>query len=308
MTEHLIIRIAMHEAAAGERARIADGRASDHGRGRAAKRSPMRTAIVAVAAGVLAIVAGYTLIDFSSGESAQESTQDGVRVAKSQTQTNDRGPLEPAEGLSTNVATKVTADVANDVAEEKAAAVVTAAGDAKRVTTEQNEPDKRQTADARSTEPTPSPTPSSSAGSPRLHELVVATTPELAPEPTVVAPKATPKSKSKVADARVVRAQLSSGIQGNEPTGGLKLPVRVAGNKSRTVYYFSEVKDLNGQTVFHRWEREGSVLASIPFKVRGKRWRVYSNKKVTAHLAGNWRVVLADSKGKVLASTDFLVR
>jgi hypothetical protein len=111
-----------------------------------------------------------------------------------------------------------------------------------------------------------------------------------------------------ITDPRVLRAQLSAGIREKEPTVRLQSPIQVTGRSDRTIYFFSEVRDLGGQTLVHRWEREGRVLATIPFEIRGQRWRVYSRKTITPRMTGNWRVVLADSTGKELAGSAFSVR
>jgi ligand-binding SRPBCC domain-containing protein len=49
-------------------------------------------------------------------------------------------------------------------------------------------------------------------------------------------------------------------------------------------------------------------VASIPFEIRGPRWRFYSRKTITPRMTGRWRVVLVDPAGKELAGSDFLVR
>ena len=111
-----------------------------------------------------------------------------------------------------------------------------------------------------------------------------------------------------ITDPRVLRAQLSAGVKGKEPTARLQPPVQVTGRGDRTIYYFSEVRDFDGQTVFHRWEREGKVIASVPFKIGGQRWRFYSRKTINPDMTGDWRVVLTDSTGNKLAGSTFSVR
>jgi hypothetical protein len=111
-----------------------------------------------------------------------------------------------------------------------------------------------------------------------------------------------------IIDPRVSRAELSAGIRAKEPTVRLQSPIQVSGRESRTIYFFSEVRDFGGQTLLHRWERDGKVIATVPFNVRGDRWRFYSKKTLTPRMTGRWRVVLADSGGKELASTVFEVQ
>lgn len=109
------------------------------------------------------------------------------------------------------------------------------------------------------------------------------------------------------ADKRVARSHLTSNMRGREPTDRLGSSVTLAGRKGRTVFYFTELRDLAGHTVLHRWERNGKVVATLPFKVEGQRWRIYSSNTLTSNEKGNWRVVVADTQGTVLASQNFVV-
>jgi hypothetical protein len=108
-------------------------------------------------------------------------------------------------------------------------------------------------------------------------------------------------------DRRVARSLLTSNVRGREPADQLGSSVTLAGHKARTVFYFTELRDLAGHTVLHRWERNGKVVATLPFKVDGPRWRVYSSATLTSSKTGDWRVVVADTRGTVLASQHFVV-
>lgn len=107
-------------------------------------------------------------------------------------------------------------------------------------------------------------------------------------------------------DAGVVRSQLVSRVVGREPVDALQSPVSV-GAGGRNVYYFNEFRNLSGQTVTHRWEHNGQVMAAIPFKIEGNRWRVYSSKRIGENQRGAWRVSTVDKAGAVLARADFRV-
>jgi hypothetical protein len=104
----------------------------------------------------------------------------------------------------------------------------------------------------------------------------------------------------------VVRAQLASRVVGREPVDTLQSPVNVSVG-GRNVYYFNEFRNLSGQTVTHRWEHNGEVMAAIPFKIDGNRWRVYSIKRIGENQRGAWRVTTVDKAGAVLARAEFRV-
>lgn len=110
---------------------------------------------------------------------------------------------------------------------------------------------------------------------------------------------------SSAVDKHVTRSHLTSGMHGREPADRLESSVRLTGDERRIVFYFTELRDLAGHTVVHRWERNGQVLTVLPFKVEGPRWRVYSNITLTSSKRGHWRVAVADTRGTVLASQDF---
>jgi hypothetical protein len=95
----------------------------------------------------------------------------------------------------------------------------------------------------------------------------------------------------------VARAQFASGIQDREPVDGLtNLP-----NDKTQVYFFTELKDMTGTRVTHRWEYKGQVMAEQPFDVGGARWRVWSSKTFDPLWTGEWKVSVVDGNGATLA-------
>ncbi len=98
---------------------------------------------------------------------------------------------------------------------------------------------------------------------------------------------------SPVPDARVARAIFTTGIVDREPVDELAELPADAGE----VYFFTELRGLEGRTVSHRWEYEGRVMAEVPFAVGGDRWRVYSVKTMSPALVGKWTVMVVDESG-----------
>lgn len=99
----------------------------------------------------------------------------------------------------------------------------------------------------------------------------------------------------------VERALFTSTIENREPGD---VVVRVEG-APHDVYFFTELRQLSGHTVTHRWEYAGEVVAEVPFEVGGPRWRVYSKKQLVADQAGKWSVVVVDESGWVLHAEMF---
>ncbi|GMR07031.1 MAG: hypothetical protein BMS9Abin26_0033 [Gammaproteobacteria bacterium] len=63
------------------------------------------------------------------------------------------------------------------------------------------------------------------------------------------------------------------------------------------VYFFTELRQLKGKVIVHRWEYNGKVVSEVAFKVGGNRWRVYSKKSLRPDQQGKWTVVVVDDKG-----------
>lgn len=105
------------------------------------------------------------------------------------------------------------------------------------------------------------------------------------------------------ARGKVARAQLTSAIRQREPTDRLGPSIQGAGGKQ--LYYFTELRNMRGEVVSHRWEYEGRIVTEISFKIEGDSWRVYSQKQLTPATAGQWLVSVVDSKGQVIRSDSF---
>ncbi len=96
----------------------------------------------------------------------------------------------------------------------------------------------------------------------------------------------------------VARAQFASAMIDREPADDLQ---SIGGDAPRA-YFFTELRDMDGQTVTHRWTYNGEVKASVEFKVRGPRWRVYSSKNMVPEWTADWTVDVIDGSGNVVAT------
>lgn len=108
-------------------------------------------------------------------------------------------------------------------------------------------------------------------------------------------PEALNAAQAVVPDPRwqVARAQFTSGIKNREPVDR----VVVATDRLEAVYFFTDLRNLTGRTVTHRWRYEGKPVSLVPFKVGGARWRVYSKKVIDPDQVGEWSVTVLDESG-----------
>lgn len=95
----------------------------------------------------------------------------------------------------------------------------------------------------------------------------------------------------------VVRSAFTTEIAEREPTQDLK----TLSNDNNTVMFFTELRDMHGQTAVHRWEHDGKVVAEVEFNVKGPRWRVWSSKNLTPQNTGDWKVSVVNAAGEVIS-------
>ena len=109
------------------------------------------------------------------------------------------------------------------------------------------------------------------------------------------------QAESPIPGASVARAQFTTDIENREPVDR----VVTLDNSSSSIYFFSELRGLEGRTVTHRWEYGGRVISEIPFEVGGSRWRVYSKKSLGSEMLGKWTVIIVDQSGWPLHASIF---
>lgn len=126
-------------------------------------------------------------------------------------------------------------------------------------------------------------------------EAKPATTENIATEPMTPTTNETPSG-------RVARAIFTTAIADREPVDDLK----TVPNSTDRIYFFSDLRELAGQIVTHRWEYKGKTMAEITFKVgNGTRWRVYSSKNLLPEWTGTWTVVVSNESGQALQTSTF---
>lgn len=99
----------------------------------------------------------------------------------------------------------------------------------------------------------------------------------------------------------VERALFTTGVIDREPVD----QVTVLDTGRADIYFYTELQQLTGHLVIHRWEYEGQVVSEVPFEVDGPRWRVYSKKSLLPTQTGTWTVVVMDESGWALHAAMF---
>lgn len=136
--------------------------------------------------------------------------------------------------------------------------------------------------------------------------------PPAATTTTVLAPVA-PTAASETQRAalptsdKVARAVFTSGIARLEPADDLGSTLEPKGEVTR-LYFFTELRELSGQRVRHRWLLDGRRIMDIPIDVRSARYRASSNARLSSNRQGIWEVQVLDSKGQVLHASQIEYR
>lgn len=99
----------------------------------------------------------------------------------------------------------------------------------------------------------------------------------------------------------VMRSAFTTQIDDREPVD----KIQELDNDTQEVYYFTELRDMEGQTARHRWQYNGEVMAEVEFNVKGPRWRVWSSKRFVPDWTGEWTVSVVNAADEVIAEDSF---
>ncbi|NND59054.1 MAG: DUF2914 domain-containing protein [Gammaproteobacteria bacterium] len=109
-----------------------------------------------------------------------------------------------------------------------------------------------------------------------------------------------------IRDPRIARAQLTTDVANREPVDQLGPVVEGNGQELQRFAFFTELRDLQGERIRHRWIAGDRIQAEISFNVgEAWRWRVFSRKQLLASLAGEWRVQVVTADDSVIYDYSF---
>lgn len=100
----------------------------------------------------------------------------------------------------------------------------------------------------------------------------------------------------------VAQAVFTHAVVHHEPVDSI---TRLSGGANQ-IYYFTDLRNMAGQTVTQRWTYHGRVMSQMFFQVQGPRWRVYSRAKLTPAQPGVWQASVINGAGLTLAVNTLL--
>ncbi len=115
------------------------------------------------------------------------------------------------------------------------------------------------------------------------------------------------KSVSEQLHPNISRARLAKGMKDKEPYGNVELPFLVNSEQAEGLFYFTEINNMKGDTVFHEWLKDGKSIYKRKIRIRGNRWRVSTSKLFNNKHTGEWQARTLDAQGIILNKIDFLV-
>ena len=92
------------------------------------------------------------------------------------------------------------------------------------------------------------------------------------------------------AQGTVARAQFTTDVIDREPIDNIGATVTVEYGAIQRVYFFTDLRDMAGSHVIHRWKLDGEEQAGVDFDIGGDRWRVWSSKRLMPGFDGKWSV------------------
>ncbi len=141
------------------------------------------------------------------------------------------------------------------------------------------------------------------AGSSIPIEQPITTSSPATAEKTVGAPMPT---KVPIANSKaIVRSRLTSDINKNEPVDNLKVPLKIGKRDNLWIYYFVELKGMNGQAVYHEWWLNGNLVSRKKVNISDDPWRTASKQLITYTKNNDWVVRVVDESRNALAEKSF---
>ncbi|WP_105166530.1 DUF2914 domain-containing protein [Pseudoalteromonas sp. T1lg23B] len=104
----------------------------------------------------------------------------------------------------------------------------------------------------------------------------------------------------------VSRAVLTTGIADREPIDVLKEHLEHT-DFTEKLFFFTEINNMQGQTVQHLWFHQDQLMAEIPLQISAIRFRTYSSKNIMPSQTGPWRVEVVTEQGQLLAQKSFRI-
>mgnify|MGYP003675289861 CR=1 FL=1 len=130
--------------------------------------------------------------------------------------------------------------------------------------------------------------------------------PLVKPNETSYSARSSSTDPTKTDQPHVVRALLTRAIQQQEPIDTVS-EVWLNRGISEHIYFFVQLRDLNGQRVSVHWYYQDREVAKVNLRIGNQNWRTNASKILSKARLGAWRVAIHDQSGNQLAQRHFTV-
>jgi hypothetical protein len=107
--------------------------------------------------------------------------------------------------------------------------------------------------------------------------------------------------EAQIPHENISQAVFAKTVENREPVDIIK----DASDSLGKIYFFTNIRNLTGETITHRWIYKNNVMAEVSFEVRGPRWRVWSSKNLWHTWVGEWTVEVLNQQSEVLLTKRF---
>ncbi len=99
----------------------------------------------------------------------------------------------------------------------------------------------------------------------------------------------------------ISHALFAKAIDNREPQG----VITTVDNRLRKIYFFTNIRNLIGKVIIHRWRYKGRIMAEVKLPIGAEHWRTWSSKNLWHTWLGIWTVEVVDSQGNILLTRAF---
>jgi len=103
--------------------------------------------------------------------------------------------------------------------------------------------------------------------------------------------------------AGTVVGVFTSDIGNKEPVDNIS---SISARQDR-VYFYTELTNLAGEVITHRWMYQGQIIFEKKFHIGGDRWRIWSYKTLDPRYTGKATVQVLNSEGRVIGENHLTV-
>jgi len=103
-------------------------------------------------------------------------------------------------------------------------------------------------------------------------------------------------------DIMIEEAEFTSAILNKQVADhlGANVPKNI-----RTLYFFTQLKGAEKQTIYHRWVYKNQEMALIPLQINSNLYRTWSSKRLTSAWQGEWTVEILNANKEVIYRQTF---